>query len=64
MVTKEILDYLIEQFKTVFNFMQETIILSAYPPYFPFSLTLWDISISISVCAFIVFILGFGCDDD
>lgn len=64
MVNKEMIDYLIQQFEEVFNFMKETIIFSAYPPHFPFSVTLWDISISLSVGAFFIFILGFGYDDD
>ncbi len=64
MVTKEIIDYLIQQFEEVFNFMKETVIFSAYPPYFPFSVTLWDISISLSVATFFIFILGFGYDYD
>lgn len=59
MITAEILDYILCSISDLFLLMQDILFLEPYPPYFPYGLSLFDVSVAMFVSFFIANLSGF-----
>lgn len=59
-----VLDFIRGMVVSIINLMKDTVIFDPYPPFFDFSLTLWDVFIGTLTVSLVMKIFGFDYDDD
>lgn len=63
-MTVDILEFIKEQFKTLFDFMRDTVVFEPSVFLFDFPVTIWDLCVGLFTLSTILYFFGFANDYD